>query len=133
VVTNADGSPVPVVTNADGSPVPVATNPDGSPAPTPTVAGGAPAPTPTVAGGAPAPTSTLTIENTTFSAASGFTQQAFSIVNNDAVAHTVTDSGKAFDLEIPALGTASLTLTQPGTYQIHCRIHSSMQGTIVVA
>ncbi len=79
-----------------------------------------------------APASTLTIQNTTFSSASGFAGSAFSIVNDDAVAHTVTDSAGAFDLDIPANGTASLTITQPGTYQIHCRIHSSMKGTITV-
>ena len=44
----------------------------------------------------------------------------------------MTDSAGAFNLDIPANGTASLTITQPGTYQIHCRIHSSMKGTIVV-
>jgi plastocyanin len=75
----------------------------------------------------------LTIANATFSEASGVAGQAFSIVNSDGVAHTVTDDGKAFDLDLLAGGTASLTVISAGTYKIHCKIHSSMHGTIVVA
>ena len=107
--TASGGTSAPGATNADGSPAPGPTTAGGAPAPTvaggapaPTVAGGAPAPTPTVAGGAPDAASTLTIQNSTFSAASGFAGSAFSIINKDGIAHTVTDSAGAFNLDIPA-------------------------------
>lgn len=143
--TTADGGTVPHATLADGSPAPRPTLADGSPAPTlangspaPTLVGGAPAPTlangspaPTLAGGAPDP-SVLTIDNETYSSVTGVHGQAIRIFNNDSKDHTVTDSNGAFDVSIAAGGTASVTVTAAGTYQIHCKIHSSMQGTIVV-
>lgn len=87
----------------------------------------------TAAGGsATPPVAGLTIENSTFSAASVVAGTAFTIANNDGRTHTVTDDAGAFDVQVPGGGTASLTITAPGTYQIHCKIHSSMHGTITV-
>ena len=92
-------------------------------APAATSAGGT-----TAAGGA-----TLTITNSTFGAASVAAGTEFSIANNDSRAHTVTDDNGAFDVPVPAGGTATLTIAKPGSYTIHCKIHSSMHGTITVA
>ena len=160
--TLADGSPAPTLVGGAPAPTlpggaPAPTLPGGAPAPTlpggapaPTLPGGAPAPTvagggpaPTVAGGGAAPTtvagggpvsSQLTIDNETYSPVSGAVAgKAIKIINNDSKAHTVTDSRGAFDINIPAGATASLTVTSAGTYQIHCKIHSQMKATITVA
>lgn len=51
--------------------------------------------------------------------------------NNDSVAHTVTGTG--FDSgSIASGGSYQHTFTQAGTYNYHCTIHPSMQGTIIV-
>ena len=57
-----------------------------------------------------------------------------SVKNTDPVAHTVTVTGTSIDISAPAGGggTASATLAA-GDYQFHCRIHSSMTGTLTVA
>ncbi len=74
----------------------------------------------------------LTISGNTFSAASVVANTDFAIVNNDGVGHTVTDDGGAFDVAVGGGATEPLTIPEPGTYRIHCEIHSSMQGTITV-
>ncbi len=100
-----------------------------------TDAGAAVAPAATDAASAVAtpPVVGLTIENSTFSAASVVAGTAFTIANNDDRDHTVTDDGGAFDVAVPGGGTGTMTITAPGTYQIHCKIHGSMQGTITVS
>ena len=74
----------------------------------------------------------LTISGNTFSAASVVANTEFAIANNDGVGHTVTDDGGAFNVAVGGGATEPLTIPDPGTYQIHCEIHSSMQGTITV-
>ena len=93
------------------------------------------APGATAGGGAPAPAGPagLTISGNTFSAGTATVGTAFTITNNDSVAHTVTDDAGSFDVAVPAGGTATLTIQTAGTYAIHCKIHSSMHGTITVA
>ena len=87
--------------------------------------------TPTAAGsGAPA---ALTIQNTSFSAASVTAGTEFTIENKDSVKHTVTADDGSFDVEVPGGGSATLTIPTAGTFKIHCRIHSSMHGTITAA
>jgi plastocyanin len=44
----------------------------------------------------------------------------------------VTADDGSFDVEVPAGSTATLVIPAAGTYAIHCKIHSSMHGTIVV-
>ena len=88
----------------------------------------------TAAGGSTAAAgSGLTISGSQFSAASVTAGTEFTITNNDSVAHTVTDDGGSFDVSVPAGGTATLTIPKAGSYKIHCKIHSFMQGTITVA
>ena len=60
-------------------------------------------------------------------------------VNADGFAHTVTEGteGQAVadpivDEEIAQNGTVSVTFDEPGTYDITCKIHPSMQMTITV-
>ena len=57
-----------------------------------------------------------------------------SVHNEDAVAHTVTaDHGNAFDVTVPAGGTATFTAPdRPGRYGYHCTFHANMHGTLTV-
>ncbi len=86
----------------------------------------------TAAAGSPASAAALTIADSAFSEASVTAGTEFTIANEDGRTHTVTDDAGAFDVEVPAGGTAPLTIDAPGTYKIHCRIHGSMHGTITV-
>src|SRR4051812_34005092 len=53
--------------------------------------------------------------------------------NNDNVDHTATREGM-FDNVVNAMSAhgAPVTMSTAGTFAYHCRIHSNMQGTIVV-
>jgi plastocyanin len=86
------------------------------------------------AGGAVAapPAEGLTIENSAFSSLTVAAGTEFTITNKDSRGHTVTDDAGAFDVGVPPNGTDKLTIAKPGTYKIHCKIHSSMHGTITV-
>ena len=87
--------------------------------------------TPTTAGSS-APVG-LTIQNSSFSAASVTAGTEFTIENKDSVTHTVTDDAGSFAVRVPGGGSMPLKIDQPGTYKIHCEIHKSMHGTITVA
>lgn len=54
--------------------------------------------------------------------------------NEDGVTHTATADGGAFDTGSIGAGSASadVTFNTAGTFAYHCRIHTSMTGTIVV-
>ena len=53
--------------------------------------------------------------------------------NKDGVAHTVTADDGSFDVKVGAGSTATFTApATAGTYQFHCKIHSSMHGTLTV-
>ena len=59
--------------------------------------------------------------------------------NADGFAHTVTEGtggqsveNAIVDEEIAQNGTVSVTFDEPGTYDITCRIHPSMQMTVIV-
>jgi len=56
------------------------------------------------------------------------------IVNNDAVAHTVTsDDGTSFDVAVPAKTTVIFNApATKGKYAYHCTIHPTMHGLLVV-
>ena len=55
--------------------------------------------------------------------------------NNDGTAHTATlDDQPSCDTgSIAGGGTGSLTFSKAGTYPFHCKIHSSMKGTITIS
>jgi plastocyanin len=62
--------------------------------------------------------------------------QGISIVNEDGAAHTFTMDGTQIDVEI-APGTTFngepiAGVVEPGTYEFHCRFHSSMTGEVTV-
>lgn len=91
-------------------------------APADTVATSTPA-----AGGA-----ALTIKGFAFSALTAPAGQAITVTNEDTAAHTVTADDGSFSVDVPAGGTATLTVATAGTYAIHCKIHSSMKGSITI-
>ena len=60
-------------------------------------------------------------------------------VNADSAAHTVTEGTDGTAVEDPIIddelaqnGSTSVTFDEPGTYNITCKIHPSMQLTITV-
>lgn len=74
----------------------------------------------------------LTIQNSSFSAASVTAGTEFTIVNKDTATHTVTDDAGSFAVRVPGGDSRPLKIDTPGTYEIHCEIHASMHGTITV-
>ena len=86
----------------------------------------------TVAGGAAA-TDTLTISGFAFTGIAAKAGATVKIVNKDGTEHTVTADDKSFDVDVPG---ASATLTAPskaGSYKFHCKIHSTMHGTLTIS
>ena len=54
-------------------------------------------------------------------------------VNNDDETHTATANDNTFDSgSLKENASFSYTFAKPGTYAFHCRIHTTMKGTIVV-
>lgn len=82
--------------------------------------------------GPPAADAGLTIVDFSFSAANVPAATEFTLTNDDEFAHTVTDRDGAFDVRVEGAATAPLTIERAGTYEIFCRIHPSMSGTITV-
>lgn len=72
----------------------------------------------------------LTIVDFAFSAANVPATVEFTLTNDDEFAHTVSDRDGAFDVRVEGSSTAPLTIERAGTYEIFCRIHPSMSGTI---
>lgn len=55
------------------------------------------------------------------------------VVNTDAVSHTLTVKGQGIDVKLGAGETGSFTApTTPGDYPLSCDVHPSMQGTLTV-
>jgi plastocyanin len=56
------------------------------------------------------------------------------IVNKDATAHTFTIDGTPVDVDVPPSETVSGKSPgfAPATYIVHCNIHTSMSGTVIV-
>jgi plastocyanin len=98
--------------------------------------GGGGAPGMSAAGAAPTATNRVSISNFMFSpmtaeVAPGAT---VTVVNKDAVAHTLTATGGQFDTGNIGPGQAKTFTapTAPGSYHYICNIHQYMTGTIVV-
>ena len=84
----------------------------------------------------PSSADSITIAGFAFSVPSAVAPGAtITVANKDSVAHTVTaDSGGAFDVTVPAGGTATFKApAAAGSYAFHCTIHPSMHGTLVVS
>jgi len=52
--------------------------------------------------------------------------------NSSSVAHTVTDNGSAFDINLPVGQIYVHTYATAGTYPYHCKVHAGMTGTVNV-
>jgi plastocyanin len=78
--------------------------------------------------------STIVIANFSFSEISVKAGSTVTVSNNDTTTHTVSaDDGKSFDVRVDQ--GKSVTFTAPsaaGTYKFHCKIHSTMHGTLTV-
>ena len=56
-----------------------------------------------------------------------------SVSNEDGTTHTFTSDDGGFDCEISGGESATVLVdAPPGEYEFHCKIHSSMTGTITV-
>lgn len=79
-------------------------------------------------------TNSVNISNFSFDPASITVKAGSSITftNNDGTNHTVTADNGKFDQSVSSGKTTAVTITEPGTYNYHCSIHSSMKGTIIV-
>jgi plastocyanin len=91
---------------------------------------------PSSGSGAAVRSDTVTIANFMFSpmTAAVAPGETVTVVNKDAVAHTLTDTGDRFDTGNIGPGqTMSFTApTKPGSYHYICNIHQYMMGTIRV-
>ena len=78
---------------------------------------------------------TLVVSDFTFSEVTGAPGATVQVRNDDAAPHTVTADDDAFDSgEVAGGGTGEFTApSEPGSYPIHCEIHSSMSGTVTVS
>ena len=75
----------------------------------------------------------ITIQNMSFTPSSVNAGSTVTVQNKDGVAHTVTADEGGFDVKVDAGSTATFTApATAGTYQFHCKIHSSMHGTLTV-
>jgi len=52
--------------------------------------------------------------------------------NNDILRHSATARDKSFDLDLPAKGSAKLTVGAAGNVPFYCKFHPGMTGTLVV-
>lgn len=76
---------------------------------------------------------TVNVTNFAFSIPGPATAGAtITIVNDDPFNHTFSDAGGAFNVPLGSGATATLTVDEPGSYNIICQIHSQMQATLVV-
>ena len=100
-----------------------------------TAAPQAPAESVAAGGTALAPAGTggeLTIKGLAFSELTTKAGAEISISNQDGFSHTVTAKDGSFDVPVSGGSTETLTIPTAGTYEIFCKIHSSMHGTITV-
>ena len=91
--------------------------------PTPASSGG---------GGTDATAATLTISGRAFGSVTATAGMPITIVNEDGFSHTVTDRDGEFDVKVAGSSTGTLTIDEPGTYEIVCTIHPDMAGEITV-
>ncbi|CAB4888153.1 unannotated protein [freshwater metagenome] len=81
----------------------------------------------------PAPTgAVLTIKGFAFGALTVAAGELFTITNDDTARHTVTADDGSFTVTVEPGTSSDLAIPVAGTYKIHCEIHSSMTGSIVV-
>jgi plastocyanin len=54
--------------------------------------------------------------------------EGITVVNNDPFPHTVTAQDGTFDVEVPAKGNVSLTVSKPGAFPYKCTFHPSQHN-----
>jgi len=87
-------------------------------------------------GGEQSNTITITVSGNAFdpntvSATAG--KVVFNVTNQDSVKHTFTIDGTDVDIALDPNGSGSAEAElAPGTYPWHCKIHTSMTGTLTV-
>lgn len=74
------------------------------------------------------------IENFAFTNMTAPAGEAVTVTNRDTVPHTITADDDSFDTgRIEGGATAELTAPgAPGTYAVHCEVHPSITGELVV-
>jgi plastocyanin len=75
----------------------------------------------------------LAIQGFAFGSVTATAGEAITVTNGDSAKHTVTADDGSFSVDVPAGGTATLTVATAGSYKIHCQIHSKMTGSITVS
>lgn len=76
---------------------------------------------------------TYVIEGLEFAPVSAPAGSTLTIENTSGAPHTVTNHDGVFDVDVPADESATLDVpAEPGEYDFHCNVHSSMQGTLTV-
>jgi plastocyanin len=80
----------------------------------------------------------ITIKNLQFSIPATLAPGEITIANEDGATHTFTEGERgnaapAFDVELAGAGATQTIDVEAGTYTVHCRIHASMNGTLVVS
>jgi plastocyanin len=80
-------------------------------------------------------TPTIAIQDFRFSTALVTAGAVVTVKNLDSAPHTVTADDGSFDSDVVEAGTdGSFTApSTPGSYPLHCDVHPSMVGTLVVA
>jgi plastocyanin len=77
--------------------------------------------------------SQITIEGAAFTVTGDVkSTDVVSVTNNDSFKHTVTSDDGVFDVTVEGGATVNLPSLSPGVYAFHCKIHSTMHGTLTV-
>ncbi len=110
--------------------------PAGTRAPAPAASTQPSQPSPPAGSRSPATTAVITIHGFAYTVPATVSAGArVTVHNRDDVAHTITaDTGHAFDVTVPASGTATFTApTTAGRYPFHCTYHANMHATLTVS
>ncbi len=89
----------------------------------------------TITGTSTTANNAVTIQNMAFSPATLTVKVGDKVTwtNQDTVGHSATADDASFDTGVLAQGqSGSATFTKAGTYAYHCKVHPSMQATIIV-
>lgn len=92
----------------------------------------------TTAAPTPSGEADVTIRTFQFEIPASLPAGTLTIANADATTHTFTEGAvgnaePAFDVSVTGPDGNATIEVEPGTYDVHCNIHTSMTGTLVVA
>lgn len=91
----------------------------------------------TTAASTPAGDADITIRTFQFEIPDSLPAGTLTVANADATTHTLTEGAvgnddPAFDVSITGPDGSETVDVEPGSYEVHCNIHTSMTGTLVV-